>query len=82
MSRFEDLPRVSDELTPAERFRAACALSDAAIVLVRARLRRERPGAPDSEIEELLEAWLMERPGAKNGDGVGRPSARFALPSR
>jgi hypothetical protein len=70
--RFADLPRVSDELTPGDRIRVACDLSDAAIALVRARLRRERPTAREAEINRLVNEWLATRPGAEDGDGEGR----------
>jgi len=82
VARFEDLPRVSDSLTPAERLRVAFELSDAAIVLVRARLRRQHPDATEADLDARVEAWLTERPGAEGGDAVGRPSARFGHLSR
>jgi hypothetical protein len=80
VARFDDLPRVSDALTPAEKLRVAFDLSDAAIVLVRARLHREHPRATDAEVERLLESWLSTRPGAEHGDGVGRVVAWPRVP--
>ena len=73
MARFADLPRVSDALTPGERLREACDLSDAAIVMVQARLQREHPEATQDVIAGLVGAWLSTRPGAEHGDGVGTP---------
>jgi hypothetical protein len=73
VARFADLPRVPDELSPGERVRVACELSDAAIVLVRSRLRREKPAATEAELDALLDEWLATRPGAALGDGCGRP---------
>jgi hypothetical protein len=72
MARFDDLPRASDALDLATRFRVACELSDAAIQLVRARLRRQHPEATDDQLSRMVDAWLETRPGAEQGDGVGR----------
>lgn len=84
MARFDDIPRASSELSPAEKFRVACDLSDAAARLVRARFRRENPAATDDEIAALVQEWLETRPGAEAGDGVGRavawPRARRSEP--
>jgi hypothetical protein len=44
----------------------------------RARLRRQHPDASDDEIDAKVRAWMLARPGAALGDGVGRPSSRFA----
>jgi hypothetical protein len=73
VARFDDLPRVGDGLLPAERFRVACELSDAAIRMVRARFRRENPDANEAKIDEMVDEWLATRPGAEHGDGVGHP---------
>ena len=48
-------------------------LFEAGVSMKRASLRREHPHADADEIERLLRAWLMERPGAEHGDAVGRP---------
>lgn len=39
----------------------------------RQNLRRQNPDATEEEIEEGVRDWLRRRPGAKHGDGVGRP---------
>lgn len=39
---------------------------------MRQNLRREHPDATEQEIEKKLRAWLSHRPGAKDGDCVGR----------
>jgi Rv0078B-related antitoxin len=39
---------------------------------VRARLRREHPGADEAEIDRLIRTWLHTRPGAEDGDSSGR----------
>jgi hypothetical protein len=44
----------------------------------RSRLRRSHPGASEAEIDALVREWMLARPGAVLGDGVGRPSSRFA----
>ncbi len=40
--------------------------------MMRENLRRAHPQADDDAIEELLRAWLRHRPGAEDGDCVGR----------
>jgi hypothetical protein len=52
-------------------------LFEAALDFQRQSLRRRNPHATDAEIEQLLDVWLARRPGAKDGDGVGRPASRF-----
>jgi hypothetical protein len=47
--------------------------------MMRQNLKRRFPRASAAEIEERLEAWLGERPGAEGGDGVG---IRHAWPRR
>ena len=43
------------------------------VEMMAANLRRRHPHASPDEIERLLEAWLLERPGAEEGDGPGVP---------
>ena len=45
--------------------------------MLRQRLRRERPAASGAEIDAEVNAWLLVRPGAVDGDCPGRPSQRF-----
>ena len=59
----------------AERLRTAFELCEMGESMRRAQLRREHPGVGDEEIERLLVAWLLTRPGAEHGDGWGRPIA-------
>jgi hypothetical protein len=47
----------------------------------RSRLRRLHPDAPDAEIDAQVRAWMLVRPGAPLGDGVGRPSSRLCEPA-
>lgn len=62
---------------PAERLRAALELHDLGERMLRQRLRRERPSATDSDLDDAVDAWLRERPGAEHGDAIGPPSTRF-----
>jgi hypothetical protein len=52
--------------------RTALDLYEVAETLVRQRLRRERPGASEDEIEQQVGAWRVARPGAEDGDAPGR----------
>ena len=59
--------------TAAERLRTTLDLHETGVALMRQNLRRAHPEASDSEIEQLLQAWLCERPGAPDGDAEGTP---------
>ena len=64
---------MSDEQkAAAERLRLAFDLFAAGEEMMRQKLRREDPCAPDEAIEERLVKWLQERPGAEHGDAIGR----------
>jgi hypothetical protein len=63
----------SDRGTPAERFRMTLALFEFAEAQMRQRLRRKHAGASEEEIDGMVRAWLLHRPGAELGDAVGRP---------
>lgn len=67
------------ELTPAEALRTAFDLCEFGENLMRQNLRREHPGANDAEIEQLIREWLLERPGAEEGDATGRRCRRTAF---
>ena len=56
----------------AKRLRTAFELFEAGVNMMKMRLQRSRPETPPEEIEELLSAWLVERPGAPFGDASGR----------
>lgn len=60
-----------------KRMELAFDLYEAAEEIMRQNLRRRNPEASEEEIEEGIREWLRRRPGAKHGDGVGRPSQRF-----
>lgn len=60
------------------RMELAFDLYEMAEQMMRQNLRRRNPGASEEEIEEGIRQWLRRRPGAEDGDGVGRPGRRFA----
>lgn len=64
-------------MTPAEGIETALQLFDLAVDMLRARLRRERPGITEAELDEEVRRWVRTRPGAELGDGVGQVSTRF-----
>ncbi|MDZ7732580.1 MAG: hypothetical protein U5R31_05185 [Acidimicrobiia bacterium] len=51
----------------------AIALTDLGLRLLAQRHRREHPEASEDEVEAAVRVWLLERPGAPDGDAVGRP---------
>jgi NAD(P)-dependent dehydrogenase (short-subunit alcohol dehydrogenase family) len=53
-------------------FQIACELAEAGAQMVAARVRRERPDATDEDVEMAVRAWWSDRPGAPNGDAIGR----------
>ena len=54
-----------------DRMQAALDLFDIGERMLRQRLRRERPGATDVEIEDAVAIWRTARPGAELGDAPG-----------
>lgn len=56
-----------------DAFRATLDLFQTGVDLMRENLRRRHPEAAEEDIERLLHAWLLERPGAESGDCPGRP---------
>ena len=63
--------------TAAERLEQALELADLAEEMLLLRLRREHPDASPDEIEQMVQAWYLLRPGAEHGDAVGQ---RVAIP--
>lgn len=59
----------------AERFKTTLELFELGEAMLRQKLRRKYPLAPEAEIEAHVREWLERRPGAEHGDGVGRPAA-------
>ncbi|MBK8978466.1 MAG: hypothetical protein IPM29_21420 [Planctomycetes bacterium] len=64
----------SDPARAAARLRVSLRLQARGIAMMRMNLRRADPDAPDEIIERRLRAWLLDRPGARDGDGDGRPA--------
>ena len=62
-----------DQSVRVARLREALRMHDEGVALMRQNLRRRHADASDEAIEEMLLAWLRERPGAEHGDGEGRP---------
>jgi hypothetical protein len=60
-----------------DRLRIALDMYELGENMQRARLRRERPTATETEIEAAIEGWLSTRPDAPLGDAFGRPANRF-----
>jgi hypothetical protein len=67
-------------LTPSEKLEIALELFESGVAMMRETLKREHPSESESQIDERLRRWIRHRPGAEDGDCVGRkidPSARF-----
>ena len=63
----------SRSLQVVEAFRTTLDLFQTGVDLMRQNLRRRHPETSDEDIDRLLHAWLVERPGAESGDCPGRP---------
>jgi hypothetical protein len=48
-------------------------LTDFGIRIRAQRFRREHPGASEEDVEAFIQSWFLARPGAPDGDAVGRP---------
>ena len=70
----------SSALTASEKLRIALELFESGVAMMRETLRRRHPSESDAGIEERLRQWIRHRPGAEDGDCVGRridPNKRF-----
>lgn len=56
-----------------DRLLATFDMFELGVDMMAANLRRRHPHASPDEIERLVDAWLLERPGAEEGDGPGVP---------
>ena len=56
----------------AEAFRTTLDLFETGVAMKRQNLRRSHPHDSDKEIEQRLQRWLLDRPGAEHGDSPGR----------
>jgi hypothetical protein len=64
---------MADSDRMARRMRLALELSELGEAMLRQRLRRKHPNASDEQIDALVAHWRHTRPGAEQGDAVGRP---------
>ena len=60
-----------DHETVRDRLLQTFELFDFGVEMMAANLRRRHPEASPAQIEAMLEAWLLERPGAALGDSDG-----------
>ena len=70
----------SSSLTPSEKLRIALDLFESGVAMMREALKREHPTESEERIEQRLRQWIRHRPGAEDGDCVGRkidPATRF-----
>lgn len=65
--------RSNDPDAAAARLRSALELAELATLMMEQNLRRRHPTASDPEIRQLLKDWQRTRPGAEDGDCIGRP---------
>ncbi len=65
----------SDPRKLGQRLELAFDLFEAGEQIMRQNLKRRHPDADQEEIERRLGEWLCKRPGAEQGDGVGKPVA-------
>lgn len=62
--------------TPAERLLLAFAMQEEGLALMRENLRRRHPDATEQELDQLCDAWLMDRPLDAPGRRVPWPRRR------
>ena len=62
---------MQDLSSEARRLLVAFDLHEAGVGMMRQKLRRENPTLDAAAVEVLVQAWLRERPGARDGDGAG-----------
>jgi hypothetical protein len=65
----------SEEMS--RRFRLALDMYEFGERMAWSNLRRRHPEATNEQIAFMLRKWRSARPGAPDGDAVGRPSHRF-----
>lgn len=69
------VPQPATELTAGQKLSLSLRMFDYGCAIMRETLKRGHPDADDAMIEELLRAWLRQRPGAEGGDCVGRQAS-------
>ncbi|WP_433729625.1 hypothetical protein ACQP0C_00870 [Nocardia sp. CA-129566] len=78
MSCFGRRLGIAAEESPGQRLRLALEMYEFGVRMQRARIRRMRPEATEVEVDEVVQDWLLSRPGAPLGDAAGHASSRFA----
>jgi hypothetical protein len=63
------------------QLRPAIDMCETGVSMHRLTLRRRHADLTAEQIEELLQAWLFDRPSALEGDAVGRARRRPGLTS-
>jgi hypothetical protein len=63
----------SGDETTAERLAQALEMFEFGVEMMAANLRRRHPEATPEQIDQLVDQWLAERPGAEHGDSDGVP---------
>ena len=58
--------------SPATGLRLALELTDFGARMREQRFRREHPDADEATIRSFMNDWWLDRPGAPDGDAVGR----------
>jgi hypothetical protein len=61
----------------AAKFRRALEMQQEGIAMHRLTLQRRYPTCTTLEIDAKLQSWLLDRPDAPHGDGVGTPREVF-----
>jgi hypothetical protein len=75
------MPDAPEASSISDAFRTTLDLFQTGVDLMRQNLRSRHPDANEHEVDRLIQAWLLERPGAEFGDCPGRPidvKSRFA----
>lgn len=67
-----------EEDSPAARIRLALEMFEFGMEMQRARLHRVHPDAVEATIDEMVQKWLLSRPGAPLGDAIGHSGERFS----
>jgi hypothetical protein len=60
-------------LEPSAGLTVALELLELGKAMRRQRHRREFPGATEAEVDAVVHAWEIDRPGAPFGDAIGNP---------
>ena len=67
-------PKHPKSIDAGRRIELACEMAEAGVMMMREKICREHPALTQEEVTRRLHEWLLTRPGAKYGDGFGRPT--------